>query len=407
MAPDVDTPAADQALSNQTERNPLSRGALMEQPTDSPRSRSGLAWRVEGICKSFAGQAVLNGVEIAAEPGAFVVLLGPSGCGKTTLLRAIAGLERPDRGRILIGGDDVTAAPAGERPCAMVFQSYALFPSLSVRANVEFAIPRGTSRALRITRADELLRTVGLADKAARHPSQLSGGEQQRVALARALAQDPAVLLLDEPLSALDATVRVQLREMLKTLQQRAGVSAVLVTHDQEEAMELADHLVILNRGTVEQQGDPRTLYEDPDTLFAASFLGTLNLVPITPLHPTPASEHILPGSHLREPLTRGFRPEVARFVSSTGSGSATTRPAAPGDILLPATHERTAYRGAMVRQNVRLASGRTVVLDALTATLDRDLTPGTPGCVIVPESAWLLFDATGRRIRTQLGRVE
>jgi putative spermidine/putrescine transport system ATP-binding protein len=234
--------------------------------------------RISGVSKSYGPVLALNDVTIAVAQGELMALLGPSGCGKTTLLRVVAGLTELDAGQIEIGGLDVTAKQTRERPIGMVFQSYALFPNLTVRGNVAFPLEvRGWTRERVDQRVNELLTLVRLEQQADRYPGQISGGEAQRCALARALAPDPAVLLLDEPLSALDVLVRTRLRDEIRRVQQSVGTTTIYVTHDQSEALAIADRVAIMNRGAIEQVGAPREIYADPLTEFSASFVGGRN----------------------------------------------------------------------------------------------------------------------------------
>jgi iron(III) transport system ATP-binding protein len=234
-----------------------------------------------GIAKRFGAVVALAGVSLEVGDGEFVCFLGPSGCGKTTLLRIIAGLERQNLGTVKMAGRDVSGLPPRERNYGIVFQSYALFPNLTVARNVAYGLQTRRLRRERIAaRVDELLELVGLARHRDRYPAQLSGGEQQRVALARALAPSPALLLLDEPLSALDARVRVALRGEIKALQRRLGITTIMVTHDQEEALTMADRIVVMNHGVVEQIGTPFETYTDPASLFVARFVGRMNVLP-------------------------------------------------------------------------------------------------------------------------------
>jgi len=215
-------------------------------------------------------------------PGEFVALLGPSGCGKTTALRMVAGFDVPDSGRILVDGVDVSRIPAQKRDMGMVFQSYSLFPNMSARDNVAFGLRLRRQRGpARRQRAEELLELVGLAEHTAKYPHQLSGGQQQRVALARALAIEPRVLLLDEPLSALDAKVRAELRDQIRSLQQRLAITTLFVTHDQEEALSMADRVCVMSRGRVEQVAPPAQLYAHPSSAFVAEFVGVSSRVPV------------------------------------------------------------------------------------------------------------------------------
>ena len=235
---------------------------------------------VRGVTKSFAQFKALDRIDLDVTRGELVCFLGPSGCGKTTLLRAIAGLDPQDAGRIGIGGRDVSGLPPSERDFGIVFQSYALFPNLTVADNVGYGlVNRRKSRDVIKARVDELLALVGLSDQRAKYPVQLSGGQQQRVALARALATSPSLLLLDEPLSALDARVRHKLRGEIKDLQRRLGITTVMVTHDQEEALAMADRIVVMNHGRIEQVGTPVEIYSAPATPFVADFIGAMTLL--------------------------------------------------------------------------------------------------------------------------------
>jgi len=236
--------------------------------------------RIDDIAKSWGGHTVLDNVSFNAGENEFVCLLGPSGCGKTTLLRIVAGLTAPDAGRIVLGGRDITAMPARERRMGLVFQAYSLFPDMTAAANVGYPMRLRREPAAKIAaRSSELLERVGLGGFGARFPDELSGGQQQRVALARALATEPAMLLLDEPLSALDPAIRGQLRTEIRSLQRALGIPTIMVTHDQEEALAMADTIVCLNHGRIEQSGSPRDLYERPRTRFVAEFVGRANLL--------------------------------------------------------------------------------------------------------------------------------
>jgi putative spermidine/putrescine transport system ATP-binding protein len=236
---------------------------------------------VEGLGKRFGATVALDGVDLRLPGGSLSCLVGPSGCGKTTLLRIIAGLEVPSAGRVRLGEDDLTHVPVERRGVGMVFQSYALFPHLSVAENVAYGLRiRGVPRRTRLARAHELLERVRLPDVAARRVSQLSGGQRQRVAMARALALDPALFLLDEPLSALDAKLRTEMQVELRRLQRELGITTIIVTHDQEEAMTMADAVVVMSAGRVQQSGAPLDVYRRPDNRFVADFLGVNNLLP-------------------------------------------------------------------------------------------------------------------------------
>ncbi|MDH3476420.1 MAG: putative 2-aminoethylphosphonate ABC transporter ATP-binding protein [Rhodospirillales bacterium] len=243
--------------------------------------------RIEGLTKQFGTFTALKDISLEIYEGEFVCFLGPSGCGKTTLLRAIAGLDIQTRGRVEQAGQDISALPPTERDFGIVFQSYALFPNLTVAKNIAYGLEnRKTPRAQVAKRVRELLELVGLPDQGDKYPAQLSGGQQQRIALTRAIATSPGLLLLDEPLSALDAKVRVHLRHEVKQLQQRLGITTVMVTHDQEEALTMADRIVVMNHGVIEQIGTPLEIYREPATSFVADFIGTMNFVPGTVVGP-------------------------------------------------------------------------------------------------------------------------
>lgn len=250
-----------------------------------PLPGGGAYLSLAGLSKSYGPARVVHDISFEVARGEFLCILGPSGCGKTTLLRLIAGFERADAGTIRQDSREITALPPEARDFGIVFQSYALFPNRDVAGNVAFGLEStGVARAQRQARVAELLALVSLSDHAAKYPSQLSGGQQQRVALARALALQPGLLLLDEPLSALDANVRAHLRDELRALQRRLDVTALMVTHDQTEALSVADRIIVLNEGRIEQIGTPTALYTSPASLFVARFLGGMNAHPVQAL---------------------------------------------------------------------------------------------------------------------------
>ena len=245
--------------------------------------RSGLSVELTDLTRVYGEVRALDGFTLHVEPGEMIALLGPSGCGKTTALRILAGLDRQTSGEVQVDGRDIGRIPANKRDMGMVFQAYSLFPHLTVIDNVAFGLRlRGLDKAERRRRAGEKLELVGLSSTADRYAHQLSGGQQQRVALARALAVEPAVLLLDEPLSALDAKVRVQLRDEIRRIQLEVGTTALFVTHDQEEALAVADRVGVMNAGRLEQLAPPAELYTAPATPFVAEFVGLSNPVPAT-----------------------------------------------------------------------------------------------------------------------------
>jgi iron(III) transport system ATP-binding protein len=236
--------------------------------------------RIENLGKRFGAFAALRDIGFEIEEGEFVCFLGPSGCGKTTLLRIVAGLETQTAGRVWQAGRDISALPPSARDFGIVFQSYALFPNLTVTKNVGYGlVSRGLRRREIDAKVRELLALVGMEDAGGKYPAQLSGGQQQRVALARALATSPGLLLLDEPLSALDARVRLRLRHEIRGLQRRLGLTTIMVTHDQEEALSMADRIVVMNQGVIEQIGTPLEIYRRPATPFVADFVGSMNFL--------------------------------------------------------------------------------------------------------------------------------
>ncbi|MEY3475208.1 MAG: hypothetical protein RL087_1666 [Pseudomonadota bacterium] len=299
--------------------------------------------QLEGIEKRFGSFTALQGVDLTVEPGEFVCFLGPSGCGKTTLLRIVAGLEAQSAGRILQAGRDISTLPPSQRDYGIVFQSYALFPNLTVADNVAYGlVNRRTPREAARQRVAELLTLVGLPGSEGKYPAQLSGGQQQRIALARALATSPGLLLLDEPLSALDAIVRVHLRQEIRSLQRELGVTTIMVTHDQEEALSVADRIVVMNHGVIEQVGTPQQVYREPASPFVADFVGRINVLPARTeaggavrIGPTVFdSGHSLPAG--RE-VKVYLRPE-----------DVLARPSAPGDRnVFDATIEKVEFLGS------------------------------------------------------------
>jgi putative spermidine/putrescine transport system ATP-binding protein len=340
---------------------------LMDVETHAPKAdatlqpKSGAPVVLEKLTRQFGATKALDGFSLDIAPGEFVALLGPSGCGKTTALRVLAGFERPDVGRVLVDGKDVVHVPAQKRDMGMVFQSYSLFPNMTARDNVAFGLQlRHQKSGPRRARAIELLGLVGLDEHVAKYPHQLSGGQQQRVALARALAIEPRVLLLDEPLSALDAKVRAELRDQIRALQQRLAITTVFVTHDQEEALSMADRVCVMSRGRAEQIATPAELYSRPSTEFVARFVGISSRVHVTR---TGDSVHLF-GRDVKirgdvptndGPLDALLRPEdVDVTVAPTGLG-----------II---THK--SFLGATTRLEIGIA-GATVKADVMSSAAD------------------------------------
>ena len=327
------------------------------------------------VTKQYGAVTAVRDVSFTIAAGSLVTLLGPSGCGKTTTLRLIAGLETVTSGRIMIGGDDVTALGATDRNVSMVFQSYALFPHMSVLDNVAYG-PRvgGRSRRQAAESAREALAGVGLAELADRLPSELSGGQQQRVAIARALVLEPRVLLFDEPLSNLDARLRRQMREEIRALQQRLGITVVYVTHDQEEALGVSDRIIVMNHAVVAQEGPPRDLYESPDDVFVAGFMGEANRVKGVLRRLDERTGRLTIGGLTRTVPHRGLadgtvdvaiRPEAILIVDGQPTGGA-----------LRGTVSQAAYLGSRMEYSIASEIGELFVT---SPAVDAPLAPGAP----------------------------
>jgi putative spermidine/putrescine transport system ATP-binding protein len=331
-------------------------GSRETTATGSPEA-AGAAVEFRGIRRSYGDTHALAGLDLALRPGELLALLGPSGCGKTTALRLLAGFDRPTAGQVLIDGRDVTGVPASKRDTGMVFQAYSLFPTMTAAENVAFGLRlRKVGAAERRRRAGELLELVGLGDRGGSYPHQLSGGQQQRVALARALAISPSVLLLDEPLSALDARVRVQLRDEIRRLQLAEGITTLFVTHDQSEALAIADRVAVLNAGRLEQVAPPHEVYASPATAFVATFVGVVNRLAATP--DGPGRVRVLGATATLDgegdAATVIVRPEALTVGPESGGAGE------PGTVVT-----RT-FLGAVTRLVVTTAQGE-VTVDAVT----------------------------------------
>ncbi len=349
--------------------------------------------RIRNLTKRFGQFTALKDISLDVKTGDFVCFLGPSGCGKTTLLRAIAGLDPQDEGMIEIAGRDVSHLPPAARDFGIVFQSYALFPNLTVAANVGFGlVNQRAARAAITARVAELLALVGMPEQGTKYPVQLSGGQQQRVALARALATSPGLLLLDEPLSALDARVRLRLRDEIKMLQRRLGVTTIMVTHDQEEALAMADTIVVMNQGVIEQVGSPQEIYRKPATAFVADFVGTMTFLDAEIAGPAalrvgaielacPDAARFLKGSAVRI----GLRPEEIR-VRNIDS-------ATPNQV---ATHVTTLdFLGSFCRAHLtpEAAPGVAILADfSLNLMRDLAVAEGQPLTIALPPESLRVF---------------
>jgi putative spermidine/putrescine transport system ATP-binding protein len=304
------------ALVSVQERTP--EPGAVEAPSQAP------AVRLVGVRKSYGDVVAVDGVDLEINPGEFFTLLGPSGSGKTTTLRLIAGFERPDEGRVELGGRDVTRQPPYLRDVNTVFQDYALFPHMTVAENVAYGLRvKGVGRGERMARVDDVLQTMRLPGVGARKPSQLSGGQRQRVALARALVNRPEVLLLDEPLGALDLKLRQEMQLFLKSLQQKLGITFVYVTHDQDEALTMSDRLAVFNEGRVEQLGEPAEVYERPGSAFVAGFVGVSNVIERNGRHFAVRPEKIHMGDADTTPA-KGLHAEVGRIRDVVYAGMVT-----------------------------------------------------------------------------------
>ena len=314
---------------------------------------------VQNLTKSFGSNTVVKGVSFAFDKGEFISLLGPSGCGKTTILRMIAGFEHPSSGSIRVDGQDITTLKPNQRQLGMVFQAYALFPNLNVGDNIGFGLKiAGVPAEARHARVAEMLRLIGLPGFEKRYPYEMSGGQQQRVALARAIAPRPRMLLLDEPLSALDAKIRVSLREEIRAIQRDLGITTVFVTHDQEEALSISDRIVVMNAGRIEQLGAPHEIYNRPATRFVATFVGHLNNIEVTVTDPankivTIAGQALtvpsLPaGVALNASQVLTIRPEVLALGADPAH-----------DVTLTGTVSDVTFLGSVIRVRIALGSNQ------------------------------------------------
>ncbi len=338
---------------------------------------------VRHVVKTFGAFTALNDVSFTAQRGEFLSILGPSGCGKTTMLRAVAGLDVQDSGAILFDGTDVSHLPIAKRNVGIVFQSYALFPNLTANDNIAYGLKnQGKDKKAVKARVAELVELVGLKEFCTKYPAQLSGGQQQRVALARAMALSPSLLLLDEPLSALDAKVRIKLRAEIRDLAKRLNVTTIMVTHDQEEALTMADRILVMNNGVLAQFGTPQQIYEWPNSPFVASFIGSMNFLPGAVKADT--ERYSVGGLHLRvdhegnglKPGAKAMvaiRPEDVGFVHADGSTSNNSEVGAAdggSENVIPAAVRWLEFRGAMFRVGLEVKEhGEAAALEADLAT--------------------------------------
>ncbi|MDI1262802.1 MAG: ABC transporter ATP-binding protein [bacterium] len=364
----------------------------MTQPANSLPSLVPVGVRVEQVDLSYGDNHVLKSVDLDIRPGEFFAFLGPSGCGKTTLLRLIAGFDRADRGRVLVADRDISDLPPWKRDIGMVFQSYALWPHMTVARNVAFGLEeKRVPRAEIGPRVAAALEMVGLSGLDQRRPAQLSGGQQQRVALARTIAVEPKLLLLDEPLSNLDAKLRIQVRRELRSLQQRLGLTTIFVTHDQEEANTVCDRIAVMNHGVIQQVGTPKELYEQPANLFVANFLGTANILEggidsASRIFEAPGGLRlpISPDQTVVAGARAVFRPQDVAIVEAG-------RPAQPDTATVSGTVSWREFLGAGVRYGVQ-AAGTEIVVDCPFHAGDVLHEDGTAVTVAIPHRSvrWL-----------------
>ncbi len=353
---------------------------------------------IVGLRKEFEGGSIaVDGIDLDIASGEFFSLLGPSGCGKTTTLRMLAGFEQPTAGQILIDGVDVAQTPPHKRPVNTVFQSYALFPHMDVQKNVEYGLrwAKETPKADRKGKVDAALELVEMTEYAKRRPNQLSGGQQQRIALARALVLEPSVLLLDEPLGALDAKLRHSLRAQLTELQRRVGITFVFVTHDQEEALEMSDRLAVMSKGKIMQIGEPRDIYQYPKSEFVADFLGVANLMDVEVSTTGGVGPVKLGDFTLDAQIPQGYTP---------GSGRAVIRPESvhleegdlTGDNRIPGMVERVVYLGSTSQVFVRLPQGSVVQSLVTNAVNEEPWSSGDACRVRMPSDSLRVLETSG-----------
>src|SRR4051812_16611507 len=345
-------------------RPPLGLSRLPRMDRDAPARRpTGGSISIVGLRKEFEGVTAVDGIDLEIKPGEFFTLLGPSGCGKTTTLRMLAGFEQPTDGQIFLDGVDVAQTPAHKRPVNTVFQSYALFPHLDVERNVAYGLRwrKDLDKRVRASKVARALQLVQLSGYGSRRPHQLSGGQQQRVALARALVLEPAVLLLDEPLGALDAKLRHSLRAELTGLQREIGITFVFVTHDQEEALEMSNRLVVMDGGRIMQLGTPEEVYREPLTEFVADFLGVANLLDVEGMSAPGATRTIRYGDFpLDAKVPPGYDARPGRAVTRPGCVEL-AEAGLPGGNRLPGMVDRTVSLGSTTQVMVRLPQGGVV----------------------------------------------
>ena len=359
--------------------------------------------KVVDLVKRFGDVTAVDGINLHMPSGEFFSMLGPSGCGKTTTLRMIAGFEQPTEGQILLDGDDMAFTPPHKRNVNTVFQSYALFPHLRVFDNVAFGLRRaGVEKQEIRRRVSETLAQVELTGLERRKPAQLSGGQQQRVALARVLVLRPAVVLLDEPLGALDAKIRRSLQLELKALQEQVGITFIYVTHDQEEALTMSDRLAVMNRGRIEQLGAPKDVYEEPDTVFVADFLGVSNILAGTSHEADGGRLVDVAGFDLHLPTGPGAGGDVRLFIRP--ERVRLEPPGATGSNRLPAIVERIVYRGASSQIFVRLPNGVQVQALLQNSAANAGYAAGDAVGVELPPAALRVLaagESRGEEVRT------
>jgi len=356
--------------------------SMITKPATTPVTASSVHLR--GLHKRYGDTVAVQPLDLKVQPGEFLTLLGPSGCGKTTTLRMIAGFVSPSGGQLLIDGEDVTAMPPQKRRMGMVFQDYSLFPHLTIADNIAFGlIEHGVPKAQRDARVVELLDLIRLPDIGKRYPSEISGGQQQRVALARAVAYPPRVLLMDEPLGALDAKLREAMQQEIRTIQKALSITTIFVTHDQSEAMSMSDRIAVMNGGRIEQIDSPQTVYERPHTRFVADFVGKINFLDAA-IKSSDGKAHVgeltIDLAHVAAKVEPGVRVTIALRPERIGlrPGSPGNGPAPePGILIWPATVRNVTFLGNLMRVTATLPCGQSIMAE----TAPTSITPGDAVC--------------------------
>jgi spermidine/putrescine ABC transporter ATP-binding subunit len=372
-------------------------------PMTAKEDMNAAALHIGGVSKSFGGANVVNAVSIDVTPGTILSLLGPSGCGKTTILRMIAGFLRPDSGRILIAGEDVTDVPSHRRKLGMVFQNYSLFPHMTIVENVMFGLKmQGVARETARRQVDDALTMVRMSGMENRRPAELSGGQQQRVALARAVVTRPRLLLLDEPFGALDRNLREEMQVEVKQLQRELGITFVFVTHDQEEALTLSDRIAVMRAGEIQQYGTPAEIYEAPATHFVAAFFGSLNTLTVQVLRQEGASCVVDAAGRQFGVMAKGVAGMRAEFAIRVSDVRLSATPPALNFASLPGVLADTIYKGQNVLCRVRLANGQIFTATGVPASAGL-IAPGSAVHLTWPPDKGFLFPSPDNKPQQEI----